>query len=424
MAELTPTDVFERFSGDLEAAARQVVQSGEAEAKAQTAGEQAIIALEDAQMVHEVADARLSSLRNTVIGAVESTTEDPSDRSALGAIMMIRGSSVEEVDSYFTHLDRLQSEEQPIAIVAGATALSGASARLTYGETVKAASPDDGVRLVRDSQIPGSRSVTIPISSPRGFLVDPIPQVSFYNVFATGPDTIIPAEPTVVNNNHPFDRLHLAGTADEVDTHVEQALEAEERSAADNAAMDLLSVPTMVAYGEEAIGRLAIRVTQERPSLRAAIWAAAYGLDLGYARPTLPLSQEDTYTKIFERALRGVLWNESGSDSLMAFWAPLQELVEYSPTAALDKLAGEMLAVYSPRTHSVITGEYDDRWAVENQLRKTAQLANSLGAHVACSDSNIKYAAEDVRRRVITKRLDETPRRKIFARHRMQQAVY
>lgn len=425
MPGLTPADVFERFAGDLETAAEGVVQTEAVEAEARRVHATAREFLVGASETANTAAKELSGVRRTVINAIEATSEDPEDRDVLGTTMLVRGRSAAEVEQYFGHVDRIQAEEQPIAIVTTTEDVGrGAMVQVGYGLTTPAGRSNYRVQFPKTARMPDMRAVTIPVRSGRGFGTDRENQLTA--IFAASPDDRR-ATPVIVNVDHAFDRLNFAGTADEVDAAAAAVALAERKSVADHTALDAVGMPTMVAYGEEAVLRLAEQIEGRTPRFRVYNRRSLQDLGMEAVSPltelTLGSLEQELYTRQFRTALEELLQGMPEAESGVAFWAPLQDLVEYHPEQVLETIVGATDVYYSPSLGQVIPVnlKHPSR-TVEMELSAAAKQVSRLGVAVPTAGEQIDNAAQGIRSKVVEEVLSGTPRHRFISRARIRNA--
>ncbi len=420
MSDLEPADVFERFAGDLKVAADQVVKTEALEAEAIAAESSAATFLDDAKAASGAAFAELSGLRRTVISAIEATSEDPEDRDALETIMLVRGVPADDIETYFSHVDRLETEQHPIAVITtteGSLGMRGL-VQVGYGRS------NYHVELAKTSRMPDAREVIIPVISPRGFGVttDRSPSRGADAVFAATPEDKS-AQLVVVNRDHAFDSVHFASSAEEVDATVDRVVGADKRSIADHSAVRALNMPTIVAYGEGAVTRVAAQINERNPRLRITNHTALNNFGFEIAETDFVRREKELYRGLFRLAIEALLEERPEAESGVSFWAPLQDKVNFYPEYVPELIQRATPATYSPSLRRVVTEDFSDRQAVELELRQTAAQLRKLGVSVSGDSVNIAHSAEEVRRKAVDAALERTPGYRLLARRRIKQAA-
>ena len=125
MSNLGPGEVLEHFAGDLSTAIDQVAKTEMIHMGAAQAANTAAEFSADTEMIAKTAGSELSALRTTVISAIESAGEDIDGRDVLEATMSAKGRSEQEIEDYFSHIDRIEEDKQPIVIICAAEAQVG-----------------------------------------------------------------------------------------------------------------------------------------------------------------------------------------------------------------------------------------------------------------------------------------------------------
>ena len=195
--------------------------------------------------------------------------------------MGAKGKTPEEAEKYFEHIEAINDRAQPILVIGGspeATSIYGL-AGVVYGNT---AGPDDflGVSRMGTSQgrsarfnydeiTPGTRQLDIYARNKVGFVAsefDDDPQ----QLIATDTKKFSRVVANIYSDEgiHPFEEVHFAGTAEEVDEIVGQISSNDNRIRTDHSAFSSLGLPTLVAYGDEAVIAVSERIGENSSTLK------------------------------------------------------------------------------------------------------------------------------------------------------------
>lgn len=259
MADMGPGEVMEHFRGDLLKAETKVGQSEAVEADAAKAVESASQTFEHASRRAADAIGVRESKRNVVIAALEALDVDPGDQELCSALMQVKGKSDEEIRDYFAHQDRLREREQPIVIVRGAGELATPSTVVViFGQTVADETAQASLARRRHK---GDRGLQIPFKRKIGFGNRGLDSTgrSGKHMFA-GIDAGHEVETVEANPDHPFEEVHFASSAIEVEEIADVMEDSDTRERTDQKALEEFGVPTLVAYGGDAVRAVAARV--------------------------------------------------------------------------------------------------------------------------------------------------------------------
>ncbi|HEX5797098.1 MAG TPA: hypothetical protein VFX86_01765 [Candidatus Saccharimonadales bacterium] len=437
MGDLGPGEARERFGTDLAMAQLRVTAAETVKEQAEMSYQAASGFLADAEATVDSATSDLAQVRTTVLSAVETAGEDALDRETLREIMAVRGRSADEIKDYFSHVDKIADGPQPIIIISSADEVSKFGlARVVYGQAGGALGSYAPHFSKKEGSKPGKRELTIPVHSARGFTLDDVTAGSV-KVFAKKASDDMAYTSVHANHDLPFDRVHFAGSAQEVESTVGNILNADKRPFADHSTVRALSLPTMVAYGNEAVDALSAKIAK-RDSLTAAL-AKRCMLGLGVTGSADELSNLELPTAVkgglymdFAHALDDLLArrgvddvNLATAEETLAFLGPLQSAIGYQPETVMDSIRERISAVYSGSLRKVITGESfgpgaDD--VLESVIRPVRDL-HELGVSAQGSAGDtVSRVAGEIREQALLRALNHTPRRS-FLRRREIKAV-
>lgn len=350
--------------------------------------------------------------------------------------MSVRGRTDEEIEEYFAHITKIDQEESPIIIISGVEEdiASRGIVTVAYGITAPASAGFN-----KNDKFPGSRDVTIPIYAMQGFSVHHAfgsRSQGGVEVFAKKRTDSSTEEP-IVNTEHPFDKVHFADSAEQVKETIEAVVPADMKSIADHRVVDAINLPTMVAYGEDAVVELSSRISaiSSRYMILARRSIEGIGIDtpniLGnLSNMRLAERHRRNFAFDFEQALKDYLEHgpdDGEIDERLAFLGPLQEAVEYHPAFVLNDVSASIVGVYSASKGHVVTEKYSSADAVRREVADKVKALEEFeikATEQGMEGRSVRHGAADARaEEILEKALSETPKRKLLVRHGIKRAL-
>lgn len=454
--QMGPGEALERFSTDLalartrEAAAEVV--TGDAEQSAAEAQD----FLDGARSALRNASSDREHLEDTAVSAIEAAAS--SGFYAVGqleeAILAARGKSEEEIEEYFKHFERINEEEQPVIVIAGSAEDLGVSGltTVTYGRT---AGPDDLRAFLKytrpvgradddgkASSRPGERNIKIVAKSRRGFVLDDrhdYPTDLFAQADGDGRFDTVPA-----NGNQPFERVHFAGSAEEVQKTIEDVGAERDKTIDDLGALKLLGVPTMVAYGDEAVTELTKIIGENSPRENEMLVRRCIdGLGIGSSvLGTLPEIEDGRMMSSFgqhlyekfnsalmihlsENGPKDMADPDADSSRTLAFLGPMQDAIGFSPKSVLSRIVRSIAigATYSFDEGRVVISKSTAPYAVESGVNYVASDLGKFGVQPSEGSEDLPVAAQRVKTSVILRERDITPKIHFRKRAKLNKAL-
>lgn len=419
MAGPTPGEVYEKFADSLAEAETQAAGYNVAADHASSMVTAAMFFDAEIREKLSEADGNLNGHRNFVISAIEAAGSDIEARDIVEATMRVRGRSTEEIETFFEHIDRIEATDQPVAVISTQSDSSATKATVTYGNS---RAP---VSMPKDENDPRpQRAVSIPLHDPIGFRAVRGGYVPGVEVFARRG-----FKKTPVNINHPFDRIHFAASGDEVGETVERIVSADQRSGADHAAVNLLGVPTMVAYGAEAVREFADQVTAaeeghlSKERLEILNERCLDGLDVEAVMLDDLIMRRDEQ-EVFEAALDEAIakfLTYGGHNEQLAFLGPLQTSIGYESELVMQAIRNNIVARYLPGTAGYVEAAMlgvDPPSSVEDIVQKGIKGVANYGIEVA--EDALETTSREIKEDALERALSELPRRKVLAKHRIK----
>ncbi len=453
MADLNPGEVLERFREDLDRVHQVEDSCGTIEADALNAASAASEFAESAKSIMDSATRDTESVVKPALAAIEEAAgRNPSSDEAIRAIMSVKGKTDEEIEAHFEHFEATSEEEQPVIVIGGSEKGLGLEGLIsvTYGRTATKNEirsflktyTGHGTHVDSRKRGLGERYIGILAKSQRAFSVSTSDEYPI-DLFADQPTaerfSLISANSNMAA--HPFEEIHFAGNAVEVRDMTESIVGAYRKpSVADAMAVQSLGLPTMVAYGEDAVLELSARIGETNPQSRilARRCIEGLGIDMEYIADELPdedipnLSEKivsdfgnHLFVK-FDEALTEFLRHGGtpAADHIrtLAFLAPMQKAIGYAPPTVLDKMVGELSSQINVN-YSFVEGvevtvaavkplsptEASETKSVKSELEKLMDRMEELGiAYVPKDGLDMEMLARRVERPAVRKELANT----------------
>lgn len=355
MTQMGPGEVFEKFSGDLEDARLRRDGLRIATEGALSMAESAMQFADGVKSEFDEAEQGFDSLSSTVVGGIEATEAHPNDPDKLAAIMQVRGRTSEETASYFGHIDKINSDKQPVVVINGDPGIvaAGGLTSVTYGRT---AGPRDFLGVITprnqhgsaifnyEERDLGTRQLDLYLEDLTGFVVDGSeddPKELITGSQLGGGFIAVTANPYGNDGLHPFEAINFAGSAEEVEDLIEKITSQDKRLKVDGYALRHLGVPTMVAYGDEAVIAVSERFAEGKSTLQVLSKHCMdiAGIDVSKITPDfsnyeLMTTGGSTLFREFDEAFKAYLSGGEDAEEAfakLAFLGPIHRVFGYHP---------------------------------------------------------------------------------------------
>lgn len=416
MADLRAGEVLERFRDDLLKVDTRVGQCEAVETEATKLAGTYSASRDHARARLAGAYDDRSETRDTLIAILEAVQGDPEDRETIAAILEVKGRSKEEAEGHLAHLDRLDEESQPVAIVVNENLTGvGGVTRVIYGRS----NPDifGGLKLSQGDK-KGERTLQLSLSDTSGFTISKIDgsDDESKSLIGVGADSF---EEVVLNPRYPFEDIGFVSSAEGVGDRIKDLgwlTDVRNRDGADEVALQTLAVPTLVAYGVEAVKEVSSRIANS--GTFNAFLARRCMEGVGVELPKVveffkPINDQDRQGLAFEfvQVINQRLKTDGPIDPIhgriLTFLGPLQDTLFVTPETVFDNImhtvrgrtvVGKVGKEYEPLVGQQLQG----RKTVEEEMNRLIEMLKVYGisAKPSAEDFGADTRLEDIAARV------------------------